>query len=187
MARDQKISYRSLRAVQQSLRPRHSCFVFCAAAGPDSESCPILQPIHIPSFYPISNLPPLKLEVDSAVRRGVKDGSLYERSFSFCSSCYSRTSRNSRAGRYLSRYSQPDIVVAFSYHAANPSVAQHEVYSANTKNPHPRLHGMRCGSRAISMGSSTTIEPGQNQAHPKCCRSVLVTRDLGEQSSRGAG
>lgn len=81
---------------------------------------------------------------------------------------------------------QSSFVAAFTYHTTAPQHHDHR-QATGTQNPHLRLSGVWCGTRAVTMGQGGLTGAGQDTAHARCRGTVLVARDSGQQSSTRVG
>lgn len=107
----------------------------------------------------------------------------------FCSgtAALKRVCSSSHPRRQQSGDPQPDFLAALAHRAANSEHnASSQDWFAGSEDIDACLHGMRCGTRAITMGESAHSDPGQNRSHEGCSRSILASRDSWKQPSIGA-
>lgn len=77
-------------------------------------------------------------------------------------------------GREQPVHPQPDLFAALEDHPAAALPAQCEARPAHPQDSHPRLHGVRCWSRALAMGQGSPALPRKDPTHEGSCEPILA-------------
>lgn len=75
---------------------------------------------------------------------------------------------------------QSNVITTFSHYPATAIDVGQIEQPTEPQDLDPRLHGMWCWKRTVTMGQSSSPNPRQNSTYERSSRAILAPRDLGK-------